>query len=254
MARLRGVWVWVYMHGRPCKHARTHARVRSASAASAGSNGPCDLWCLCAACPHAGPHCMHADSIVLRATNTSATTPPAQGGWRQARPPRRWGGPCLPSVGHTLLLACVSGAWQGRAKQGPGSRLRGQAPPTTPHRTPLHAQPAQMSFLGVGAPEALLVGVVALVVFGPKGLAEVRGRRRVEEEVGCTSASASVRTRQRAAPPALTSCKQRLAPYPHPSSLPPHARRQPRAWARRCAPSSPPSGKWCPHHKTSRAR
>jgi len=31
-----------------------------------------------------------------------------------------------------------------------------------------------MSFLGVGAPEALLVGVVALVVFGPKGLAEVR--------------------------------------------------------------------------------
>ena len=30
------------------------------------------------------------------------------------------------------------------------------------------------SFLGVGAPEAVLVGVVALVVFGPKGLAEVR--------------------------------------------------------------------------------
>lgn len=29
-----------------------------------------------------------------------------------------------------------------------------------------------MSFLGVGAPEALLVAVVALVVFGPKGLAE----------------------------------------------------------------------------------
>jgi hypothetical protein len=33
-------------------------------------------------------------------------------------------------------------------------------------------QPPQMSFLGVGAPEALLVGVVALIVFGPKGLAE----------------------------------------------------------------------------------
>lgn len=32
-----------------------------------------------------------------------------------------------------------------------------------------------MSFLGVGAPEALLVGVVALVVFGPKGLADVSG-------------------------------------------------------------------------------
>ena len=28
------------------------------------------------------------------------------------------------------------------------------------------------SFLGVGAPEAVLVGVVALVVFGPKGLAQ----------------------------------------------------------------------------------
>lgn len=32
--------------------------------------------------------------------------------------------------------------------------------------------PVRMSFLGVGAPEALLVAVVALVVFGPKGLAE----------------------------------------------------------------------------------
>jgi len=30
-----------------------------------------------------------------------------------------------------------------------------------------------MSFLGIGAPEAILVGIVALVVFGPKGLAEV---------------------------------------------------------------------------------
>ncbi len=30
-----------------------------------------------------------------------------------------------------------------------------------------------MSFLGVGAPEAILVAIVALVVFGPKGLADV---------------------------------------------------------------------------------
>ena len=29
------------------------------------------------------------------------------------------------------------------------------------------------SVFGVGAPEALVVGVVALVVFGPRGLAEV---------------------------------------------------------------------------------
>lgn len=34
----------------------------------------------------------------------------------------------------------------------------------------------QASFFGVGAPEAILVGVVALVVFGPKGLAQVRPR------------------------------------------------------------------------------
>lgn len=30
------------------------------------------------------------------------------------------------------------------------------------------------SLFGVGAPEALVIGVVALLVFGPKGLAEVR--------------------------------------------------------------------------------
>lgn len=32
----------------------------------------------------------------------------------------------------------------------------------------------QASLLGVGAPEALVIGVVALLVFGPKGLAEVK--------------------------------------------------------------------------------
>ena len=30
-----------------------------------------------------------------------------------------------------------------------------------------------LQYFGVGAPEALVVGVVALVVFGPRGLAEV---------------------------------------------------------------------------------
>jgi Sec-independent protein translocase protein TatA len=38
-----------------------------------------------------------------------------------------------------------------------------------------------MSFLGVGAPEAILVGIVALVVFGPKGLAEVRQHVQVTQ-------------------------------------------------------------------------
>ncbi|CAN0902804.1 Sec-independent protein translocase protein TATB, chloroplastic [Linum grandiflorum] len=32
---------------------------------------------------------------------------------------------------------------------------------------------ARASLFGVGAPEALVIGVVALLVFGPKGLAEV---------------------------------------------------------------------------------
>jgi hypothetical protein len=35
----------------------------------------------------------------------------------------------------------------------------------------------QASLLGVGAPEALVIGVVALLVFGPKGLAEVLQQR-----------------------------------------------------------------------------
>lgn len=32
----------------------------------------------------------------------------------------------------------------------------------------------QASFFGVGAPEAVVVGLVAVVIFGPQGLAEVR--------------------------------------------------------------------------------
>ena len=43
--------------------------------------------------------------------------------------------------------------------------------PAVCHNTSLQVTVA--SVFGVGAPEALLVGVVALVVFGPKGLAEV---------------------------------------------------------------------------------
>lgn len=35
------------------------------------------------------------------------------------------------------------------------------------------------SFFGVGAPEAVLVGLVALVIFGPQGLAEVGGAAAV---------------------------------------------------------------------------
>ena len=39
--------------------------------------------------------------------------------------------------------------------------------------TILYVQIIRAAIFGVGAPEALLVGVVALVVFGPKGLAQV---------------------------------------------------------------------------------
>ena len=52
------------------------------------------------------------------------------------------------------------------------------------HRQPVvrsSSQPVLASLFGVGAPEALVIGVVALIVFGPKGLAEVserKGRRR----------------------------------------------------------------------------
>lgn len=41
------------------------------------------------------------------------------------------------------------------------------------NRRYLLVQVALAAVFGVGAPEALVVGVVALIVFGPKGLAEV---------------------------------------------------------------------------------
>lgn len=43
------------------------------------------------------------------------------------------------------------------------------------------------SLFGVGAPEALVIGVVALLVFGPKGLAEVS----LIDVYLCTSCSVS---------------------------------------------------------------
>jgi hypothetical protein len=36
------------------------------------------------------------------------------------------------------------------------------------------------SLFGVGAPEALVIGVVALLVFGPKGLAEVSFYQKIK--------------------------------------------------------------------------
>jgi len=63
-----------------------------------------------------------------------------------------------PAVHHLLLLPCV---------------LRGARPVCPTLLPPCAVQTIMRSFLGVGAPEAILVAVVALVVFGPKGLADV---------------------------------------------------------------------------------
>ena len=48
------------------------------------------------------------------------------------------------------------------------------------------AQLVQASFLGVGAPEAFVIAIVALLVFGPKGLAEARGDTARRLRVGLT--------------------------------------------------------------------
>jgi Sec-independent protein translocase protein TatA len=53
-----------------------------------------------------------------------------------------------------------------------GQKLLWQAPISTGKSRATICTPIRASVFGVGAPEALLVGVVALVVFGPKGLAQ----------------------------------------------------------------------------------
>lgn len=58
-------------------------------------------------------------------------------------------------------------AFQGVRMYVPGCHLRRGRP-----LMPGKRQVVSMSFMGVGAPEAVLVAVVALVVFGPKGLAD----------------------------------------------------------------------------------
>lgn len=55
------------------------------------------------------------------------------------------------------------------------------------------------SFLGVGAPEALLVAVVALVVFGPKGLADVSGGASSSSRRGAAAAPRARRLSKAAA-------------------------------------------------------
>ena len=70
-------------------------------------------------------------------------------------------------VWQCLIMWCLRSVWCGAAA-GSGPRLRGFR-----FCAWGSSQVVTFSFLGVGAPEALLVAVVALVVFGPKGLAEV---------------------------------------------------------------------------------
>ena len=52
-------------------------------------------------------------------------------------------------------------------------------------------QLVQASFLGVGAPEAFVIAIVALLVFGPKGLAEARGGYQKARRVGRADAAAT---------------------------------------------------------------
>lgn len=79
----------------------------------------------------------------------------------------------------------AAAAWGQRRKQAPGAECTPSAQPgmslttnlccagNSPSVACLNEQ-VQASFFGVGAPEAVLVGLVALVIFGPQGLAEVR--------------------------------------------------------------------------------
>ncbi|KAI7837812.1 hypothetical protein COHA_008301, partial [Chlorella ohadii] len=69
-----------------------------------------------------------------------------------------------------VALSCSTSAYLGRRIM----PVRTLGVPQLPARRAGRRGAAQVraSFLGVGAPEAILVGVVALVVFGPKGLAQ----------------------------------------------------------------------------------
>ncbi|KAJ9553164.1 hypothetical protein OSB04_017209 [Centaurea solstitialis] len=64
------------------------------------------------------------------------------------------------------------------------------------------------SLFGVGAPEALVIGVVALLVFGPKGLAEEVSREfksTLEKEIGLDELQTTARSTTSNIPPTLSS-------------------------------------------------
>ena len=136
--------------------------------------------------------------------------------------------------------------------------------PQLPARRAARRGDAQVraSFLGVGAPEAILVGVVALVVFGPKGLAQVRRHQELVAAGGrrgpaCKSAALPLGLLCVPAGAAAlcgwmcsTAASLRAAAsYPvvrAPHGLPTLtgiALRRPRAWAPRCARLRPPFGR-----------
>jgi hypothetical protein len=82
-------------------------------------------------------------------------------------------------VAAILLIPACARAWASSSPQSYRWHQAGSACDTaqlTAHAALLLLlllQTIMRSFLGVGAPEAILVAVVALVVFGPKGLADV---------------------------------------------------------------------------------
>ena len=81
--------------------------------------------------------------------------------------------------------------------------LRRLPAPSVPPPAPLLSPPS--AFFGVGAPEAILVGVVALLVFGPKGLAEavkavgatLRAFQPTIRELASVSSDSGARSRSR---------------------------------------------------------
>lgn len=74
------------------------------------------------------------------------------------------------SDGFSLIIVTLNIVLRPQTTTGLSRPLRRLPAPSVPPPAPLLSPPS--AFFGVGAPEAILVGVVALLVFGPKGLAE----------------------------------------------------------------------------------
>ena len=182
----------------------------------------------------------------------------ASWGWQQSsyKAPSRHSGPslCLSSSVsmNPLNLELASAGWT-RCPRLHHARRRGVVRQRSvlpwlhvarPEPIPI-MQAITASIFGVGAPEAVLVGVVALVVFGPRGLAQASGalhflegcehtgqhtsRLSLAETGACRSTQSSVRTA-----PKRTSCCLHSGHLCSPIQPPSPGCRLPRAWGPAC--------------------